>query len=468
MEWGNPQKIKQKNLYTQIVGETTSWLYLLRCKDNEFTNDIILEKYRTNLTLEQSIALPLSVNGTVERVLLVNNILTIFISARNTLTGKVDLFVQKMDENFKIMGSPFIICSIEKGKFIEKRKIQIKTNADRSKIGILYLTWGEDANTSHLNLYCFNNQIQQIYGKQFKLNYPQKSVFMTSYDLSNLGDAFVLIDFPKEPGKDDSGDPRKFFLFGYYQNNDRIMEYQLDKDSLFTEELGMVLNNFNQTVSVVGFYSTKNRNEVSGYFVERINLNTQLAELNYAGLMDPNVLQKLNAAKLDKKRPDLNDFYIRKVIARSDGGLMLVIEKYYQTRQTYTYYVNNFPQTATRIIYNYDEVGIISLNKEGQIQFSDLIKKRQNSVGDGGYLSSIITIPTTDFVYTVFNSDLDKESDIMLHYTNYLGKSDGKILIKSSNFEATIIPTEYKQTSANSVILSTIRDKQFTLMRVTF
>ncbi|MBC7381369.1 MAG: hypothetical protein H7296_00050 [Bacteroidia bacterium] len=468
VEWGNPQKIKQKNLYSQIIGESPSGLYLLRCKDNDFANDVIIEKYKSNLSLELSVPLPLTINGLVERVLLVDNALYVFISARNTQTGKVDLLVQKLDDNLKPTGQPFIVCTIEKGTFIEKRKIQIKTNAEKNKVGIMFLTIGTEPNNSFLNLFCFNSQLQQIYGKQFNLNYTPQAVFITSFDLNNGGDMFMLIDYPKFKDKDDKNDPRKFYLYSYYQRNDKILEYQLDNDSIFIEELGMTVNNFNQSVSVIGFYSEVKSRDLNSYFMKRVSFKTQQVEQSYSGLIDPGVLQKLTATRLERSKQDLNDYYIRKIIPRSDGGVFLVAEKFYQTKQTYTYYVNNFPQTATRVVYNYDEVGLLSFNNDGKIQFTDVIKKRQNSVGDGGYLSSVITFSTTDYIYVVYNSDLDKESDIMVHYTNYQGKSDGKIMIKSNNFNAAVIPGEFKQISANGAIFCTIRDKQFTLMRVTF
>ncbi len=468
VEWGNPQKIKQKNLYTQIIGESPSGIYLLRCKDNDFAADVIIEKYKQNLSLETSTPLPLTINGLVERVLLVDNALFIFISARNTNTGKVDILVQKLDDNLKVSGLPFVICTIEKGRFIEKRKIQIKTNAEKTKVAIMYFTLGNDKNSSTLNLYCYNNQLQQIYGKQFNLAYRQQSVFITAFDVNNGGDIFLLIDYPKDPEKDESADPRKFFLYGYYQNNDKILEYQLDNDTIFIEELGMAVNNFNQSITVVGFYSQNKAKDINGYFFKRFGFNTRQQELNYISAIDGSVIQKLTATRLERGRQDLNDYYIRKLIPRSDGGIFLIAEKFYQTKQTYTYYVNNFPQTATRVVYNYDEVGLISLNKDGEIHFTELIKKRQNSVGDGGYLSSVVPVITTDFIYILYNSDLDKESDIMMNYTNYQGKSDGKILIKSNNFDAAIIPGEFKQITANAALFSTIRDKQFTLMRVTF
>jgi hypothetical protein len=46
VEWGNSQKIKQKNLYSQIVGEAPSGIYVLRCKNQDFSRDVIVENIK--------------------------------------------------------------------------------------------------------------------------------------------------------------------------------------------------------------------------------------------------------------------------------------------------------------------------------------------------------------------------------------------------------------------------------------
>jgi hypothetical protein len=68
----------------------------------------------------------------------------------------------------------------------------------------------------------------------------------------------------------------------------------------------------------------------------------------------------------------------------------------------------------------------------------------------------------------LYNSELDKDGNIMLHQVNYLGKADERIVVKSSSFSVALIPGDCKQTGPNSFIGSTIRDKQYTLIRLTF
>jgi hypothetical protein len=38
--------------------------------------------------------------------------------------------------------------------------------------------------------------------------------------------------------------------------------------------------------------------------------------------------------------------------------------------------MNNIPQEGVRVTYNYDDVALFSINKDGSIHFGDLLRKR--------------------------------------------------------------------------------------------
>jgi hypothetical protein len=464
IEWGNPQKLRNKNLFTQVIGETSEGLYLLRCKNNDFSSEVIIEKYKTNLTLEISINLPLAVNGLIERVLLVNNEIFVFISARNLSTNTIDILAHKLDASLKPVDQAVVICSFPAAQYLERRKIQIKTNAAKTMVGIMFLTKADEG--SKLHLYAYQGATQQVFGKQFSLAYPSKEIFITAFDLDNLGNAFVLIDYPKE--KPNAGeDTRSFNLYCYYPETDKMLGFELGEGKLFIEELGMVVNNFNQTISVFGFYASSAGKQVDGYFFERYSTKNRQLEQRYANLVDPELLDKLVSGRMEKASVDLRSFYIRKIIAKSDGGVFVAAEKFSRVEQRYSYYLNNMPMEGVKVIYNYDEVALVSINPNGTLQFIDPIRKKQSSVGETGS-AGICIIPTLDFIHILYNSELDKDGNVMLHSVNYQGKAEEKILIKNTSFAIAIIPSEAKQTAASTLVASTIKDKLFTLVKVNF
>ncbi len=466
IEWGSPQKIKNKNLFTQIIGETSNGLYLLRCKNSDFSAEVIIEKYKSNLSQELSISLPLAVNGLVERVLLVNNELFVFISAKNVSTNTIDILAQKMDENLKNVGGPSVICSFPVAGYLERRKIQVKTNAAKTMVGIMFLTKGTEANESKLNLYAYQGATQQIFGRQFSLESTHKEVFLTAFDIDNEGNAYVLLDYPKTLEKG-SVDSRAFFLYAYYPDLDKMFAYELGGQDQFIEELGFTVNNFNKTIAVFGFYSVAEGKDVNGYFYNRYSIITKETLLRFQSLVQPEILEKLLPPKSEKFPQGLDNFYIRKIIPRSDGGIMVAAEKYTRVEQRYNYYLNNMPMEGVRVIYNYDDVVLWSVNSDGSIHFTDVVRKKQSAVGEIGN-AGVAIIPTQDFVHILYNSDLDSDGNVMLHSINYQGRAEEKVLIKNTSFNISLVPSEFRQVSANSLVASTIRDKLFTLVRIKF
>ncbi len=466
IEWSNPQKIKNKTLYTQVLGETQSGIFLLRCKDNEFSNGLIIEKYKQNLSLDASTDLPITINGLVERVLLIDNFIFAFIAAKNNNTGNVDVLVQKIDEALKPVGMPTVLGSIPADQYIDKRHIQVKTSSNKSQIALMFLT--KNQQTGILNLWLYNKQMQQVYAKQFNLGQQAKDVYVTNYEVTNQGNAFVLIDYPKVAAQNKKSDPRQFFLFGYYLSTDRMLQYAIGNDSLFVEDFTLTANNYNNTVNVFGFYAKPGIKGLAGYFYYRINAQTAVLEQRTFNALDYWNFYATYVGRLGEKQQDLSDFYIRKIIPRSDGGILALAEKYYQTRQVYTYYINNFPQTTTRTIFHYDEAPLINIEPTGEITDIKWIKKAQSSSNDGGYLLSYTTVPTTEAIHCVYNYDNGNDNDIYISSFAFDGKFDAKILVKSSSFNAAIIPTEYKQLNEKTVLICTIKDKRFALMRITF
>jgi hypothetical protein len=170
---------------------------------------------------------------------------------------------------------------------------------------------------------------------------------------------------------------------------------------------------------------------------------------------------------MEKAAVDLRSFYIRKIIAKSDGGVFVVAEKFSRVEQRYSYYLNNMPMEGVKVIYNYDEVALVSINSNGTLQFIDPIRKKQSSVGETGS-AGISIIPMLDFIHILYNSELDKDGNVMLHSVNYQGKAEEKILIKNTSFAIAIIPSEAKQTAASTLVASTIKDKLFTLVKFNF
>jgi hypothetical protein len=469
VEWSNQQKIKSKTSYTRILGQNASGIYVLRGKNNEFTRDVILEKYKSNLALENSIELDNIYNSVVEKVLLQDDGVLVICSQRNDSLHKIDLYAYKVNTSLQINKQRKLLARIDEASFKNNADVQVQPCVSREYTAILYYTEGSEKNTAMMHLHGFDASFNEMYAKTVNIAFSPDDIVVSGFDCDNDGNAFVLADYPQVGAKKRKDkEIRDFFLYGYYRTLDKTLEYPIEHDSAFINDLGLVVNNYRKTICVAGFYSDDNSSKVIGSFSYSIDANSTLLQYKKFEPFQAAYTNKIITTMLNETGTSLTDLYIRKIIPRSDGGCVIVAEKYYETRQTYTYYANGFPQTASRTSFNFDEILVISKNGEGQTQFADFIKKKQTSTNDGGYYSSFVLLNANDKLAFAYNADSNEESDVLITTINPLGQIDTKILIKALSYYVSLIPTESKQIGSNTSLICTLKDRRFTLMKLTY
>jgi hypothetical protein len=465
VEWGNQQKTKAKYNYTQVLGENASGIFLARARNSDFRRDIQIEKYKNNLALEFAKDLPQPENAWVERVIVHEDGLFQLNTLKN-IPGKVEIQLQLIDNNINLVSTKTLI-SME-GSLSPDKRIFIRSSSDKKNYTILFVTQGSDKNKSILNIFGFDPTFGAKYTRRFALDYAAEDVFVSHMECDNEGNAFALIDFPKEGRKPRDYRPRNYFLYAYLTTKDNMLEFAINKDSVFVNELSLVVNNYAKTVNVAGFYSDKSDNKSLGtiYF----KLNSALAEMTVKRFdqIDLSFSSKIAGTMQNERKPILTDLYVRRLIPNSDGGCTIIAEKYYETKQSYTYNLNGFPQTSYKTVYNYDEIVIIAKNADGSERFRHFIKKTQSSMNDGGYYSSFLTTLSNDKIGIVYNVDVVNEGDVMLATIASNGEVESKVLIKSMSYFVTIMPPESRQVSARSIVIPTSKDHRFCLMRLNF
>ncbi len=469
VEWANQQKLKSRTNYTMVLGENPSGYFLLRSKDNEFTRELLMERYKSNLGLDYSKELWQPSGSVIERVLLQPTGLLIFGIVRNNPIDKYDFLYWKTDDNLNGELTAKTLFQVDAGLVRNKNAFYIKQSLDRSKLYVMYVMRSAKENESVLVVNAYNSDFTVIYTRQYKLSSEIEDVFITSFECDNDGNTFALIDFPKSNTNRKKSLQRDFYLYGIYTNQVDLTEYALNADSMDIIDLGMVMNHYNKSITVTGFYkSKKDQNNLDGMFTTSIDIATEAIKAHKYFSFDKAMVSKVTSVISNENSPGFNDLIIRKIIPRSDGGYLVLAEKFYETKQTYTYYVNGFPQSSSRTVYNFDEIIVFSVNADAKIQFTEVIKKRQSSVNDGGYYSSFVAANTNNSVALVYSLDASPESDVLISTITPKGEIDTRILIKSMSYYVSLMPPESKQVSSNVSIICALKDRKFSIMKVTY
>ncbi len=466
IEWSNQQKVKSKTNYSQVMGQNASGIFIVKSRNNEFAKELTIEKYRLNLSLEDEKPLWQPAGTFIEKIFFTEQGLTIVASQKSGIN--IELIYWQIDNNLNVSVQPILMLQEPLQNLDQQSVFYIRTNAINELYSMVYFTKSDNKSTTTLNLASFNKTLQFIYKKQFPLPTLMQDIILTSVEVDNNSNIFILMDYPSKVQTNKKNEKRDFYLYAFYGEDNSLKDYMLSNDSFEIDDWGMAINNITKNVTIAGYYKFSSSQKMQGTFLASLDLNiNQLNPPKFVPIK-AEFVNKVMGTTLTGSSDGLYDVYVRKIIPRSDGGCAIVGERYYESKQSYTYYVNGFPQTSYRIVYNYDEIIYFSLKADGTVQQQEFFKKKQSSMGDGGYYSSFITVNTGDRIAFIYNADVNTEGDVLISSVSPIGETDTRILIKSLSFYVSVLPVESKQVSLNSVLCSTFKDRKFSLMRITF
>ena len=248
-------------------------------------------------------------------------------------------------------------------------------------------------------------------------------------------------------------------------------EYKLENK--FAGSTFLKLDNMNNKLFLTGFYSGRK----SGNFEGILFANYDNADSNFHAKrfipFDEKLLLETGGRNTKKA---LNNYEIRQMIVRKDGGFVMLAEDFYvSTRMTNSYmgsYYGGFyspfysPYSNQSIReYNYNDILAVSYDGEGNKQWHSFVRKEQFSQEDGGIFSSFVMINTGGSLGVLFNNQSSKMS---MATVNGKGEVEMKTLQIVNNNNLAWMPRTGKQTGLKEVIIPCIGKQQICFAKVAF
>jgi hypothetical protein len=174
----------------------------------------------------------------------------------------------------------------------------------------------------------------------------------------------------------------------------------------------------------------------------------------------------IGAAAQEKGRMPEN-LFIRKIVPRTDGGNLLIAEKFYITQHLETFYINGIPQTSSRNVYHYDDVLLISLNADAEMEWFRVIRKRQSGFAGAGFYNGIATYICDSSANLLYNDNATQNNRVMHLSIDQKGAILQKVLFNSDEVFTGFIPQEGRQIGYNRFVVPLNMDKQMMLLKVT-
>lgn len=230
------------------------------------------------------------------------------------------------------------------------------------------------------------------------------------------------------------------------------------------------IDNVNNKIYFGGFYSDSKNGRFAGLIYAAYDASTG----EYASKRFIPFDEKMIAEAGEKRRSPFDNYLVRQLIVKNDGGFVLVAEEQYVTsRSTFTpgfgYYSFYSPAMNSSVReYHFNDILAVAYDKDGIREWNAYIPKQQYSQEDEGVFSSFALLNTGGTLAFLYNDFDAHHSRIQLGTLSAEGKTDVRSLAAEGNDYPDWLPRSAKQVAARTLIVPCFHKRQICFAKVQF
>lgn len=456
LSWSVSQKVDGRMVYTEILGKYNNYYYVVKY-DKKSKQSFKIEKYRNNLSPSHSYEFKASKNQSIEKIILVE--------------GNVQIYKSYFDKESKEIKLDVTVLNTGLVPVIKDRNIaRTQMNKGSSRIFTMSL---DEYNNQLLLTFPINKKENityfqiQIYDKL--INKKSENTLTISHEdeftLSNIGLFDNVFTAVMRSNYNKKNRIQKY-VYSFLKYN--ILENKLIIIDLFdkTYKSNIPKYSYNKLTGeflVSSFFGEYEKAGISGIEYMKICKNCDSAYYNrilFSEHLENELLGK------NTKKENLENYHLRKIVMRNDGGIIFIGEYFSVQREFYNdYYAIN--SNYVKYFYRYSDLVLFSISPEGKIDWTKVIRKEQVSMNDDGYYSSFLIGATKSKMLLVYN-DLSRSNwHLVSNEIDPSGEIDSDILVGKNTFDGFLIPKNGKQVSENELLIPGFdRKKGFVLLKI--
>jgi len=344
------------------------------------------------------------------------------------------------------------------------------SSEDKSKLMVFKVN-SKNKSRYHVTTVLFDDALNMQRRTRFTLEMDERDDYLDEFNVDNDGD-FVFTRFNRTTNETIKATQ----MMWKPATSDSLFVIQVPQKEIWLDEPILKVDNINKRYFLTSYYYKERRGNIEGLFFYVWDKKTgQPAMQNNLAIGEE--LRK--EAKGDAStRMAFNDYFVRNIIIKKDGGFVINSEAYYTTsrfnnwnRFNYLYgspfnqfdylsmspgynswfWRNRFGNNAA-MRHHADNITVLSFDKEGKLQWSRVIHKEQFD-DEGDDRISYQLMNTGSQIHYLFN--LDERRALLL--TDYTLTPSGEInrnpTLKNLDRGYEFLPKYAKQVSARQMIL---------------
>lgn len=408
--------------------------------------------------------------------------------------GIVYAMALKIDGNGNKMGNPIQLDTTNNMNYTVENKIySFIYSEDKQKIVAFKISTKNDKEHVVISL-MFNKELQQVEKVRVPISMPERNDFLSEFGVDNDGGIVCL----KQSGTSQNDNINKIALLLKPAGSIHFKVNELKINKIYLDDTRVKIDNLNKHYLITSFFSKMRRGNVDGLYYTLWDIEQNKELLNATTLFTDEYRDDVKGPDASLKSA-FNDFYLKNLVLRKDGGFMIVAESaYVSTRgntlnrwdymngspfynpmsggnyfgSAYNYYslnntmglypwgngynswgnYNNSNMGNNVNRYYADNVAIISFEPNGKMEWSNVIRKTQYDDNTDNYIGYGL-INSGNQIHFLFNLQDKKSNNLSDQTMSPLGQIDRNPTIKNLDRGYDFMPRHAKQVGARMAIV---------------
>jgi len=386
--------------------------------------------------------------------------------------GVVYCMAVKFDEMGKKVGEPIQLDTTNVSFFANNKIYTVINSEDKQKILVVKIGKPDDEKANVVTTTLYNKQLEMQKRSVMTIPMKERNATLSEFQVDNEGD----LVFIKSNGSGQSEIISSVKLMTKHASEDTVGINEVNLNGIFLDDVRLKVDNYNKHYLITTLFSKQRRGDVNGFFCYIWDKTTQKQLLNTTLTFNDEFLE--DAKTNGTAKTALNDYYLRNIVVKRDGGFLLAAESYYTSTENndpfnrwngygspysgfnnysvygaggmyYNPYSRNYSNTTR---YFADNVIMLSVNINGKLDWSNVIRKAQQS-DDTENTISYGVLNTGDKVHFLFNVESKREMLLNDQSISPDGQLSRSPALKSLNGEYEFMPRYGKQTGIRQIVL---------------
>jgi hypothetical protein len=332
----------------------------------------------------------------------------------------------RIDGSGKKIGEPIQLDSTESINYTSSNKIYSVINSDdKQKVMVFKINTKNDK--AHILTTClFDKDLILLKKSRLTINMPQRNDFLSEFSLDNDGDLVCL----RASGTASNDNINKISLITKPAPLDNYTLSDLKLGNIFLDDIRVKVDNINKHYVITSFLSKTKRGNIEGLYYTLWDKAQNKEILNATTIFTDEFRD--DAKGEGSMKTAFNDYFLKNIILRGDGGFIVISESAYTSSRGNTlnrwdylygspywsptdYYSWNSPlgyypwwrsgsynNSAALTRYFADNIAVISFEPNGKMEWSNVIRKSQFDDNTDNYIGFGL-FNTGDQLHFIFN-----------------------------------------------------------------